>query len=44
MKLNQLILLGEITAVYCDNHMKHINILCGHNAEYLHVNAGGTYS
>jgi translation initiation factor IF-1 len=26
---NQLILFGETVAVYCENHMEHINTLCG---------------
>jgi hypothetical protein len=26
-----------VNAVYCENHMEHINTLCGQNAEYLNV-------
>jgi hypothetical protein len=37
-------LFREIVAVYCDNHMKHTNTLCGQNVEFLCVKAGGTYS
>jgi hypothetical protein len=37
-------LLKEIIAVYSKNHTKHINNLCGQNADLLNVNAGGTYS
>jgi hypothetical protein len=33
----------EIIAVYCENHMKHTNMFCGKNAEFLPVEAGGTY-
>jgi hypothetical protein len=33
----------EIDAVYLENHMKLINILCGQNAELLIDKAGGTY-
>jgi hypothetical protein len=35
-------LFKEITAVYSENHMKHINTLCGQNAELLIIKAGGT--
>jgi hypothetical protein len=31
---NQLMLFVEVNAVYCDNHTKHINTLCGQNAEF----------
>jgi hypothetical protein len=37
-------LFGEIIPVYCENHTEHINRLCGQNAEFLYVKAGGTYS
>jgi hypothetical protein len=37
-------LFGEITAVYSENHTKHINTLCGQNAELLIVQSGGTYT
>jgi hypothetical protein len=35
--------LREVIAVYCENHMKHINTLCGQTAEYFIVKADGTY-
>jgi hypothetical protein len=25
---------GSNRAIYCENHMKHTNILCGQNAEF----------
>jgi translation initiation factor IF-1 len=28
-------LFREIIAVYCENHMEHINTLCGQNAVYI---------
>jgi hypothetical protein len=34
----------EIIVVYSENHIKHINTMCGKNAEFLNVKAGGTYS
>jgi hypothetical protein len=34
----------ETVAVYCENHMEHINALCGQNAELLDIKAGGTYN
>jgi hypothetical protein len=34
----------EIIAVYSENHTKHINTLCGQNAELLIVEACGAYS
>jgi hypothetical protein len=43
-KRNQLILLGEIIAVYCENCTKHTNSLCLWNAELHNVKSGGTYS
>jgi hypothetical protein len=35
---------SKINTVYCENHMKHMSILCGQNAEFLYVKLGGTYS
>jgi hypothetical protein len=37
-------LFREIIYIYCDNHTKHINTLCGKNAESFNVKAGGTHS
>jgi hypothetical protein len=37
-------LFGETVAVHCENHMEHINSLCGQNAEIWYVKAGGIYS
>jgi translation initiation factor IF-1 len=34
---NWLMLFGETVAVYCENHMEHINALCGQNAETLYI-------
>jgi hypothetical protein len=39
-----LMLLEELTAVYCGNHMKHINTPFGENAEFVKVKADSTYS
>jgi hypothetical protein len=36
-------LFRETVAVYCENHTKHTNTLCGQNAEFLCVKASGTY-
>jgi hypothetical protein len=33
-KTNQLMLWKEIVAVYCENHMKPTNTLCGQIAEF----------
>jgi hypothetical protein len=41
---NRLMLFMETVAVYCENHMEHIDTLCGQNAEFQCVKAGGTYS
>jgi lipoate-protein ligase B len=43
-KINWLTLFKEIIAVYTENHTKHINKLCGKNAELLNVKAGGKVS
>jgi hypothetical protein len=43
-KINWLTLFKKIIAVYSENHAKHINTLCGQNAELLIVKAGNTYS
>jgi hypothetical protein len=43
-KTNRLILFGETVAVYCENHMEHTDTLCGQDAEFWCVKAGGTYS
>jgi hypothetical protein len=34
----------EIIALYAQIHTKHINKLCGQNAELLNVKLGGTYN
>ena len=34
----------EIIAVCSQIHTKHINILCGQNAEFVNFEPGGTYS
>ena len=41
---NQLMLCREIIAVCSEIHTKHINTLCGQNAELLNVKPGGIYS
>jgi hypothetical protein len=41
---SRLMLFGETVAVYCENHTEHTNTLCGQNAEFWYVKAGGTYS
>jgi hypothetical protein len=34
----------ETVDIYCENHTKHINTLCGQSAEmYFNVRVGGTY-
>jgi hypothetical protein len=42
--INWLTLFKEIIAVYSENHMKHINALCGQNDNFLNVKICGTYS
>jgi hypothetical protein len=37
-------LFRETVSVYFENHTEHTNRLCGQNAEYWYVKAGGTYS
>jgi hypothetical protein len=37
-------LFGETVAVYCETHTEHTDTLCGQNAEFWYVKAGGTYS
>jgi hypothetical protein len=37
-------LFRETVAVYCENHTEHTDTLCGLNAEFWFVKAGGTYS
>jgi hypothetical protein len=34
----------EIIAVCSQNHIEHINTLCGQNVELLNFKSGGTYS
>jgi hypothetical protein len=43
-KPNRLMLFEETVAVYCEKHMKHTDTLCGQNAEFWYVKAGGTYT
>jgi hypothetical protein len=41
---NRLMLFGETVAAYCENRTEHTDTLCGQNAEFWCVKAGGTYS
>jgi hypothetical protein len=34
-------LFGETVLVYCENHTEHTDTLCGQNAEFWCVKAGG---
>jgi hypothetical protein len=43
-KPNRLTLFRETVAVYSENHTEHANTLCGQNAVFCCVKAGGTYS
>jgi hypothetical protein len=44
-KPNRLILFREIIAVYCENHMEHMNALCGQNVGFFYMSeADGNYS
>jgi hypothetical protein len=43
-KPNWLMLFRETVAVYCENHMKHTNILHGQRAEFQYFRTGGTHS
>jgi hypothetical protein len=36
-------LYSEIIAVCPEIHTKHINTLCGQNAEFVNIKPGGTY-
>jgi hypothetical protein len=38
---NRLVLFRETVAVYCENHMEHINTLCEQNGDLFNVKAGG---
>jgi hypothetical protein len=40
----ELMLFRETVAVYCENHIKHTDTLCGQNAEFWYIKAGGAYS
>jgi hypothetical protein len=42
-KTNRLMLFGETVAVYCEDRTEHTDTLCGQNAEFWYVKAGGTY-
>jgi hypothetical protein len=44
IQTNCLILFKKIIAVFCENHMKHINTLCDQNAEFMNIKASVTYS
>jgi hypothetical protein len=37
-------LFGETVAVYCESHTENTRTLCGQNAEFWYVKAGGIYS
>jgi hypothetical protein len=36
---NRLTLFKEIIAVYCENHIKFINVFCGRNSELMYIKA-----
>jgi hypothetical protein len=40
---NRLMLFRETVAVCRENHVEHINTLCGQTAEFLNVKSSGTY-
>jgi hypothetical protein len=42
-KTSQLMKCWEITVVYCEYYTKYTIKLCGQNAGFLSVKAGGTY-
>jgi hypothetical protein len=37
-------LFRETSDDYCENHTEHTNTLCGQNAEFWYVKAGGIYT
>jgi hypothetical protein len=39
-----IMLVMKILAIYCENHMKHINTLCWENARLRNVTTGGTHT
>jgi hypothetical protein len=41
---NRLMPFAETVAVYCEDHTEHTDTVCGQNAEFWYVKAGGTYS
>jgi hypothetical protein len=43
IKTNLLVLYWEMNAAYCENGMKHINIMRGKNAEFLSATVQGTH-
>jgi hypothetical protein len=42
-KPHRLMLFRETVAVYIENHTEHTNTLCGQNAEFWNVKAGGIH-
>jgi hypothetical protein len=40
-KPNRLMLFREITSVYCENHMKHVNTVCGKNYGLMNGKTSG---
>jgi thioredoxin-related protein len=43
-KTNLLMLFRQTICVYCENHTKDKNTLCGENREFRYVNASGIYT
>jgi hypothetical protein len=43
MKTNRLMPFMETAVVYCEDHTKHTNTLCGQSAEFYYAKAGGIY-
>jgi hypothetical protein len=37
-------LFGDTVAGYCENHTENTDTLCGQNAEFYYVKAGGKYT
>jgi hypothetical protein len=44
VETNLLVLCMEIIRIYCESHKKHVNTLCGQNADFLHATAYGPYA
>ena len=44
MKMDGVNSIKQITGIYCEDHTRHTNALCGEHVELFNVTSGGTHN